>query len=328
MNWAPATDNVGVTNITFGCKRWPQRNTSSRLAPPALSFTVDALEPGTGYRLWVAAFDAAGNESALSELTPVHVTTLAALGVIRIVFEPPAPTTGDAVSITVSSIHRDSCIPHYDSHQVVGHEIGILSAPSGELFCTPAEIPWDYSINVGPLAAGPYTVTHTLEQQQKRAYFEVSAPAAVTPTPTPTSELKPTATAEPTAPATPVPAPPQIVDPQEQSPKEATVGQLFQYTLQADGFPPPTFTLVRGPDGMTVSSPSARAANRDAQGSVSTATGLVEWTPTDAEVGAITVTVRASNNLGSNDYSFTINVRAARTGDQSGPQSYLPIVQK
>ncbi|MEZ4660463.1 MAG: choice-of-anchor Q domain-containing protein [Caldilineaceae bacterium] len=154
--WTPATDNVGVTGYDI----WIQQDGPTPAPAPigdttALTFTVNALEPGTGYWLWVAAYDAAGNEADLSELTPIHITTLATLGVIRIVVEPPAPTISDAVSITVESIHRDSCVPHYDSHQIVDHDIAILSVPSGELFCLPAETPWDYSINVGKLAAGP-----------------------------------------------------------------------------------------------------------------------------------------------------------------------------
>ncbi|MCB9155908.1 MAG: hypothetical protein H6645_02185 [Caldilineaceae bacterium] len=45
-------------------------------------------------------------------------------------------------------------------------------------------------------------------------------------------------------------------------------------------------------------------------------------------MGVVSVTVRAANSLGSNDYAFEINVRASGTGNQSGPTSYLPIVQK
>ncbi|MEZ4660464.1 MAG: hypothetical protein R2911_23150 [Caldilineaceae bacterium] len=171
-------------------------------------------------------------------------------------------------------------------------------------------------------------MTHTLEGQQKRAYFAVSAPPLATPTPTPDPNPKPTLTAEPTAPATvtPVPSAPQIVDPQGQAPKEATVGQPFRYTLQATGYPPPTFELVSGPAGMTVSNPGSvsRAAGQPS----SAATGQIDWTPTAAEIGVVAVIIRASNSLGSNDYAFEINVRAARTGNQSGPRSYLPIVQK
>ena len=317
LNWTPSSDNVGVTGYHIWVQKDGPAATPVQMgATEALSFTLDSLEPGTGYRLWVAAFDGAGNEAALSELAPLHVTTLAVLGVIRIVVEPPAPTVSDTISITVSSIHRDSCVPQYDSHQVGQYEIHIVSIPSGELFCTPAEIPWSYSINVGPLAAGAYTITHTLEQQQTHAYFDVrpsSTPAPTpTPTPLPTHEAKPTATAEPTAPATPVPAAPQIVDPHGQSTKEATAGQLFQYTLQATGFPPPTFALVSAPQSMTINA----------------ATGQIDWTPMASEAGLVSVTVRATNNLGSSNYTFDINVRAAHAEQQSGPHSYLPIVQK
>ena len=331
LHWTPATDNVGVTGYHIWARSDEPAATPEFIGDTAaLSFTLHTLQPGTGYWLWVAAYDAAGNEADLGLLTPVHITTLAVLGVIRIVIEPPAPTVNDNISITIDSIHRDSCVPHYDSHQIVDHEIAILSAPSGELFCTPAEIPWDYSISVGQLAAGAYTVTHTLEGQQTRAYFVVGAASTPTPTPTATVNPKPTLPAEPTpvSTATPIPSAPQIVDPQGQSAKEATVGQPFHYTLQATGFPPPTFELIRGPTGMTVSNAGGIKVAHGAAKTDHTATGQIDWIPTDAEVGVVSVTVRASNSLGSNDYAFEINVRASGTGNQSGPTSYLPIVQK
>ncbi len=70
----------------------------------------------------------------------------------------------------------------------------------------------------------------------------------------------------------------------------ATAGAAFSYQLAATGTPAPTFALVSGPAGLTVSS-----------------SGLVSWTPS-AVAAAQSVTVAATNAAGSVSSTFAISV--------------------
>ncbi|GAH50094.1 unnamed protein product, partial [marine sediment metagenome] len=72
---------------------------------------------------------------------------------------------------------------------------------------------------------------------------------------------------------------------------EATVGQLYTYDVDANGYPLPTYMLTTYPDEMAIDYN----------------TGLIEWTPDAA--GDVNVTVEASNGEEPNDtQSFTISV--------------------
>ncbi|GAB3811449.1 hypothetical protein GCM10028895_01600 [Pontibacter rugosus] len=71
----------------------------------------------------------------------------------------------------------------------------------------------------------------------------------------------------------------------------ATVGRDYTYKVTATGTPLPTYTLVTGPTGMVI----------DAE------TGEVAWKP--ASEGEVSVTVKASNALGSNEQTYSINVK-------------------
>ncbi len=66
----------------------------------------------------------------------------------------------------------------------------------------------------------------------------------------------------------------------------------WSYTIAAGGKPRPTYSLVRGPAGLTVG----------------TTAGTVAWTPTPAQTGPQTALVRASNSAGSADQLITFNV--------------------
>ena len=72
----------------------------------------------------------------------------------------------------------------------------------------------------------------------------------------------------------------------------AVVDKLYEYDVNADGTPSPTYSLVVTPTGMTIDE----------------ATGLISWTPTNAQLGSHPVTVRASNLAGADEQSFNINV--------------------
>ena len=81
LTWQPATDNVGVAGYYIRAQQ-SGRGNSLRLvgqtAGPATSYTLNNLKPNTGYRIWVAAYDSAGNVGLISGVPPSYITTLAA----------------------------------------------------------------------------------------------------------------------------------------------------------------------------------------------------------------------------------------------------------
>jgi len=72
----------------------------------------------------------------------------------------------------------------------------------------------------------------------------------------------------------------------------ATVGQLYNYDVEADGTPDPNFALAVFPDNMII--------NPD--------TGLIEWLPDANQIGDVNVVVEANNTAGFDTQSFTISV--------------------
>ncbi len=88
----------------------------------------------------------------------------------------------------------------------------------------------------------------------------------------------------------------------------AIVGQLFTYEVDALGEPPPTFSLVSGPEGMTVD----------------TVTGTVRWTPAPGQEGTATATVRATNSEGTSDHTFSFPVYPAGTDLEPPSQTWYP----
>jgi hypothetical protein len=66
----------------------------------------------------------------------------------------------------------------------------------------------------------------------------------------------------------------------------------FTYDVEASGIPDPTFSLFAAPSGMTIDE----------------ITGLIEWTPTSAEVGVNTVIVEADNGQGTDTEEFAVTV--------------------
>jgi len=228
LSWTPATDNVAVA----GYRVFAQKNVSGQslflvgqVDASATTYTVTTLAPDTAYQLWVIAYDLAGNTTTLAASISVSITTLSPLvGVVEISLEPPLPTVQDAISLTVSGRHTSSCTPQYQAHQRTGYVITIQSVPSPEPFCLPAEFPWHYTIGLGLLDAGRYTVTHTLEAQVDTTFFTVTSAA-------------------PDAP---------LLQVDEGQTHAATVGELFQFIVKATGTPAPTYTLLQAPPGMTI----------------------------------------------------------------------------
>ena len=73
--------------------------------------------------------------------------------------------------------------------------------------------------------------------------------------------------------------------------------QVYTYDVNATGNPPPMYSLVAAPTGM----------------SIDTQSGVITWHPSDDQVGTQSVTVRAENRAGSVDQTFEINVVADTT---------------
>jgi hypothetical protein len=87
------------------------------------------------------------------------------------------------------------------------------------------------------------------------------------------------------------------------APTSATEGQLYSYQAtasDADG-DPLSWALTTSPTGMTVN-----------------ASGLVQWTPTTAQVGSHDVTLQVTDGIDNAQQSWTINVAAAGGGGGGG----------
>lgn len=72
---------------------------------------------------------------------------------------PVLPAKDDAIQITSSGVWPDSCIPLYQSHQIVDHVITIdaLIDYPGAL-CFYVLTGWEFTVDVGPLPSGPYRI--------------------------------------------------------------------------------------------------------------------------------------------------------------------------
>jgi hypothetical protein len=81
----------------------------------------------------------------------------------------------------------------------------------------------------------------------------------------------------------------------------AVVGQPYSFQMTASGNPAPTFSLVSGPTGMAI-----------------TASGLISWTPTAAQLGPQVVTIRASSADGQANQTFTIATQGSAPSVPTG----------
>ena len=81
LTWQAATDNVGVAGYLIMAQEFGRGESlfmAGNTAGPGRTHTITTLKPGTGYRLWVAAYDAAGNRATISGVPPAVIVTLAA----------------------------------------------------------------------------------------------------------------------------------------------------------------------------------------------------------------------------------------------------------
>ncbi|MEZ4699240.1 MAG: putative Ig domain-containing protein [Rhodothermales bacterium] len=72
--------------------------------------------------------------------------------------------------------------------------------------------------------------------------------------------------------------------------RKATAGQAYSYNVNANGNPDPVYALTSAPAGMTINSTN----------------GVINWTPSEA--GQFSITVEASNEVGSDTQTFGIDV--------------------
>lgn len=90
---------------------------------------------------------------------------------------------------------------------------------------------------------------------------------------------------------------------------DGVVGQVYTYDVDAIGVPSPTYTLsLTSPAGMTINQLS----------------GLISWTPTDAQVGVNRVSVQAVNQYGSDPQDFEVTVPSTAVCLYD-PVSYWPL---
>jgi hypothetical protein len=72
---------------------------------------------------------------------------------------PPGPTVGDVIQITPSGEWMTSCVPVYQAHHVTGSVIEIYAEVNPSCHpCLQVLTPWEFTVKVGPLPAGTYTV--------------------------------------------------------------------------------------------------------------------------------------------------------------------------
>ena len=100
-------------------------------------------------------------------------------------------------------------------------------------------------------------------------------------------------------------SPPQIIS---TPPTQGTVGQLYLYDVDSNGFPVPTFDFISAPQGMTINPTS----------------GLIEWVPVNN--GEFLVEIQAENAAGSDSQEFTLIV--VQPPINAGNFIYLPVAQK
>jgi chitodextrinase len=81
LTWEAATDNARVVGYLILAQRVGRGHSlfiAGDTAGPETTHTLTTLKPGTGYRLWVAPYDAAGNRATISGVPPEVIITLTA----------------------------------------------------------------------------------------------------------------------------------------------------------------------------------------------------------------------------------------------------------
>lgn len=92
----------------------------------------------------------------------------------RISITPSIPTVADMIRTNVSGISNTSCTPKYESHQRVANIITINTrSPVGPgILCQQAFTPWKFTVEIGRLPLGVYTV-EVVGAEQITTSFEV-----------------------------------------------------------------------------------------------------------------------------------------------------------
>lgn len=72
---------------------------------------------------------------------------------------PSSPTVDDEISVRLSGVWPDSCVPHGAQVRITGSEVRIdtVGVPLG-VFCATVLTPWELVVPVGQLPAGPHRV--------------------------------------------------------------------------------------------------------------------------------------------------------------------------
>ena len=92
---------------------------------------------------------------------------------------------------------------------------------------------------------------------------------------------------------------------------DANVNQAYSYDVDATGIPAPTYSLTTSPTGMTINS----------------ATGVIDWTPTEAQLGLNAVVVEAANASGTDTQSFNVDVAGVAPSITSTPITNVNVNQ-
>lgn len=85
--------------------------------------------------------------------SPLH-----GIGQANLLLDPHQPRADAPLQVIVHGIWYDGCVPAYQAHRRESHVITITTALP-ELICGQSITPWNFSVAVGRLAAGVYTIT-------------------------------------------------------------------------------------------------------------------------------------------------------------------------
>lgn len=78
----------------------------------------------------------------------------------RIEITPALPAMSDPIRLTAAGVWPDSCIPEYQSHQMVDNIIrldAVVVEPPGAI-CSTVVLDWGFPVDVGALITGSYRV--------------------------------------------------------------------------------------------------------------------------------------------------------------------------
>ena len=95
--------------------------------------------------------------SVVQPFTFVDIGT--GLKTVEIDVSPSSPTTSDAICIRLSGVWPDGCAPRDPQVRITGSEVRIDTVgASPASACLTVLSPWELTVGVGPLPAGPYRV--------------------------------------------------------------------------------------------------------------------------------------------------------------------------